>query len=262
MELIDTHAHLYDHKLSVEMVNILQQASSAQVSHICVPNVDLSTLEPMLQLQNNYIHPMLGLHPCHVQPDWPQTLDLLKQALHKHHFCAIGEIGLDYYWDTTYLKEQILALQVQLEWALEHKLPVALHTRSRNPQKGPNAMQDAIQIVKPFAQKGLKGVFHCFSGTLSEAQEIIDMGFYLGVGGTITYKNNPLQQIISEIGLSNVVLETDSPYLAPEPHRGKTNQPAYIKLVAEKIAQLTSQNLQQVAHITTQNAKVLFSLHP
>lgn len=258
--LIDTHAHLYDLKLSSDITAILERIDKAGISHVCMPNVDLHTVERMMELHAPNRPVMIGLHPCQVESNWEKELAHLELLLNTTHCCAVGEIGLDYYWDTTHKAAQQEALKVQLQWALDRNLPVSLHTRSKQAHKGENAIADAIDIVRPFAHKGLRGVFHCFSGTLEEANEIISLGLYLGIGGTVTYKNNPTFEILAQTGLSNVVLETDSPYLSPVPHRGKNNEPAYIQLVAEKLAQLPGYNFEQVATITTQNAKQLFSL--
>ena len=220
-----------------------------------MPAIDSDTLESMLELEaaypNNCIA-MMGLHPCSVKDNVQQELDIVEAQLKKRKFIAIGEIGLDYYWDKTFIQQQIEAFTIQMQWALEKQLPIVIHTR--------NAMGETIEAVKPFAKKGLRGIFHCFSGSQESAQQIISMGFHLGLGGVLTYKNAKVAEAIKEIPMSHFVLETDAPYLSPVPYRGKTNEPAFMIEVAKKLAEIKNIPLQEVAVITTNNAKEVFGI--
>ncbi|MDX2195691.1 MAG: TatD family hydrolase [Cytophagales bacterium] len=250
--MIDTHAHLDNEQILPNITDIAQRAQNQGVKNIIIPNVDIHTIDNVLMLQDkytNYCYAMCGLHPCHVKSDYNQQLQTLKVYLKKHKFCAIGEIGLDLYWDKSLKYEQIAALKVQMDWAQEYQLPVALHTR--------NATDEVLDIVKDY---NVKGVFHCFSGTYEQAIKVMDMGYYLGMGGVVTFKNSGLDILLAKIGINNVVLETDSPYLAPIPHRGKTNEPSYLTFVAQKIADILQIPIEEVVNTTSHNAKLLFDL--
>ena len=255
MRFIDTHAHLYSSPLNVNRELIIQNAINNGIDTIIMPAIDSDTLESMLELEaaypNNCIA-MMGLHPCSVKDNVQQELDIVEAQLKKRKFIAIGEIGLDYYWDKTFIQQQIEAFTIQMQWALEKQLPIVIHTR--------NAMGETIEAVKPFAKKGLRGIFHCFSGSQESAQQIISMGFHLGLGGVLTYKNAAVAEAIKEIPMSHLVLETDSPYLSPVPYRGKTNEPAFMIEVAKKLADIKNIPLQEVAAITTNNAKEVFGI--
>jgi TatD DNase family protein len=193
----------------------------------------------------------MGLHPCSVKEDYQKELAIVEAWMRQRDFVAIGEIGLDFYWDKTFVKEQHIAFEQQMQWALDKSLPIVIHTR--------NAMQETINAVQPFAKKGLKGIFHCFSGSYESAQQIIKMGFYLGIGGVLTYKNAGLPEALEKIGLEWMVLETDAPYLTPVPFRGKRNEPAYLEHVVKKLAETKAVSVQDVAAITTANAQKIFS---
>ena len=195
---------------------------------------------------------MMGLHPCSVKENVNDELAIIETQLQKRKFIAIGEIGLDYYWDKTFTNLQMDAFQIQMQWALEYQLPIAIHTR--------NAMGETIEAVKPFAKKGLRGIFHCFSGSRESAEQIISMGFHLGLGGVLTYKNAGVAEAIKDIPMQWLVLETDAPYLSPVPYRGKTNEPSYMIQVAMKLAELKNLPLHEIAAITTSNAEKLFGL--
>ena len=255
MRFIDTHAHLYSSPLNVNRELIIQNAINNGIDTIIMPAIDSDTLESMLELEaaypNNCIA-MMGLHPCSVKDNVQQELDIVEAQLKKRKFIAIGEIGLDYYWDKTFIQQQIEAFTIQMQWALEKQLPIVIHTR--------NAMGETIEAVKPFAKKGLRGIFHCFSGSQESAQQIISMGFHLGLGGVLTYKNAAVAEAIKEIPMSHLVLETDAPYLSPVPYRGKTNEPAFMIEVAKKLAEIKNIPLQEVATITTNNAKAVFGI--
>ena len=255
MRFIDTHAHLYSSPLNENRELIIQNAINNGIDTIIMPAIDSDTLESMLELEaaypNNCIA-MMGLHPCSVKDNVQQELDIVEAQLKKRKFIAIGEIGLDYYWDKTFIQQQIEAFTTQMQWALEKQLPIVIHTR--------NAMGETIEAVKPFAKKGLRGIFHCFSGSQESAQQIISMGFHLGLGGVLTYKNAAVAEAIKEIPMSHLVLETDAPYLSPVPYRGKTNEPAFMIEVAKKLAEIKNIPLQEVAAITTNNAKEVFGI--
>ena len=195
---------------------------------------------------------MMGLHPCSVKENVNEELAIIETQLQKRKFIAIGEIGLDYYWDKTFTAQQMLAFEKQMHWALEYKLPIVIHTR--------NAMGETIEAVKPFAKKGLRGIFHCFSGSRESAEQIISMDFHLGLGGVLTYKNAGVAEAIKDIPMQWLVLETDAPYLSPVPYRGKTNEPSYMIQVAMKLAELKNLPLHEIAAITTSNAEKLFGL--
>jgi TatD DNase family protein len=193
---------------------------------------------------------MMGLHPCYVKENYISELELVQEWLNKRSFAAIGECGLDFYWDKSFVKEQYLALEKQIEWALQLNKPIVLHTR--------NATQETIDVIATHRTENLKGIFHCFGGSLTEAQQIIELGFSLGIGGVVTYKNAGLDLVLKEIDLKHIVLETDAPYLSPVPFRGKRNEPAFLHQVAEKIAQIKSCSLEEVAKVTSANAKIIF----
>lgn len=250
---IDTHTHLYDEKFSEDRIERIQHAIASGVERLYMPNCNSETIAGMLEVENQFpahCFSMMGLHPCYVNENVQNELKIVREWLEKRAFKAIGEIGLDYYWDKTYVTQQKEAFRMQMKWALEFGLPIVIHTRE--------ATQDTLQEVKPFAQRGLKGVFHCFSGSYETAQHIIDMGFLLGIGGVLTYPKAGLQEVIKQVDLAHLVLETDAPYLTPVPHRGKRNESSYILHVAEKLASLKETTLEHVEEVTTKNALMLF----
>ena len=255
MHFIDTHAHVYAEELTGSLDRIIENSIKAGVSKILMPAIDSTTLDAMLKVETQFpAHciAMMGLHPCYVKENYKEELKLVEDCIGKRKFIAIGEIGLDFYWDKTFVKEQQLVFETQMQWALDLQLPIAIHTR--------NAMGETIEAVKPFAKKGLRGVFHCFSGSKESAEQIIGMGFHLGLGGVLTYKNAGVAEAIKDIPMEYLVLETDAPYLAPVPYRGKTNEPAYMLEVAKKLAEIKSMPLHEIAAITTSNAEKLFGL--
>ena len=250
----DTHTHLYDEQL-LNDENQIQRAISAGVRRMYMPNCDQHTIERMLALADRWAQncfPMMGLHPCYVKENYKAELAIVSDWLAKRKFYAVGEIGLDYYWDTTFIEQQKEAFACQIDLALQYQLPIVIHSRESTP--------DCIEIVRQKQNGSLKGIFHCFSGTKAEAKQIIDQGFYLGIGGVITYKKSTLPDMIKEIPLSNIVLETDAPYLAPVPYRGKRNESSYIPLIAQKIAALLNCPVEEIAAITTANAENIFPL--
>jgi TatD DNase family protein len=255
MLLIDTHLHLYAEEFDIDRDTVVDSAIKAGVKKLILPNIDNSSLQGLDELAAKYptiCFPMMGLHPCYVKDNYKEELEIIRAKLFNGKYVGVGEIGMDKYWDLAHINEQEIALKIQLEWANELKLPVALHTR--------NCTQEVIDIVRDLKLPNAKGIFHCFGGTLDEAKQIIDLGFYLGIGGTVSFKNAGVDKIISEIDLKHIVLETDSPYLAPMPFRGKRNEPAYVVHIAEKISTIKNCSTAEVATITSENAQTLFGI--
>lgn len=253
--LIDTHTHLYDEKFDEDRDLMIVRAIEEGIEKMYLPNCNSETIAGMLEVEKKYptnCFAMMGLHPCYVKEDVEYELNIVKEWLDKRTFCAIGEIGLDYYWDKTFASQQQQAFRTQIEWSIEFKVPIVIHTRE--------ATQDTLSIVKEYVPKGVKGVFHCFSGSYETAKQIIDMGFYLGIGGVLTYKKAGLQEVVQKVDIKHLVLETDAPYLTPTPHRGKRNESAYTRFVAEKLAELKVTDIKEVEEITTANAMKLFQL--
>ena len=256
MRLIDTHCHLYSDVFNEDREEAIANAKRMGVDRILLPNVDLQTVAGMHELVENHpgvCYPMMGLHPCDVKSDYETEIAQLFSFFDTHTYCAVGEIGIDLYWDKTTQDIQEKAFLMQVEFALSKSLPIAIHSR--------NATHRIIEMLKPYKSKGLTGVFHCFSESVELADEILKLGgFKLGIGGVLTYKNAGLPEVLKQIDLQHIILETDSPYLPPVPHRGKRNEPAYIRLVAEKLADVKGVSLREVADITTANAEQLFGL--
>jgi TatD DNase family protein len=252
MYLIDTHAHIYLPEFDTDRAQIIERARKAGIKQILLPAIDSSTHHQMLQTEKDHegCLAMMGLHPCSVNNEFDKEISIIKEHLSQRKFIAIGEIGLDFYWDKTYVREQYEAFHQQIQLALTFGLPIAIHSR--------NAIDESIEVVKQYPE--LRGVFHCFSGNLEQAEAIIETGFMLGIGGVLTFKNAGLDKVMEKIGLKNVILETDAPYLAPVPFRGKRNEPSYTAFVAEKLAMLTGRNLEEVQKLTTENAEKLFNL--
>lgn len=253
MNLIDTHAHIYSTKFDSDRDQVIDEIRSAGVERIYMPNVDVDTIDRMLDCESRYgdlCIPMMGLHPCDVKEDFEQQLYVMEDWLNKRDFAAVGEIGTDLYWDKTNFERQKEALTIQLGWAVERKLPVVLHCRE--------SIDETIEIIEAAQDGSLKGIFHCFTGSLEQANKIVKLGFLLGIGGVATYKNGGLDQVIPFIGLENLVLETDAPYLAPVPYRGKRNTPAYLPVIAARIGDLLEISASKVAEQTNFNALSLF----
>lgn len=255
MTLIDTHTHLYEEQFEADRTEMIQRAIDNGVSKMIIPNVDATTIKGMMDLVKQFpehIFPMMGLHPCYVKPEtYKAELEIIKSNLDKGEFVAVGEIGIDLYWDKTTLDIQKEAFELQCDWAIEKSLPVAIHSR--------DSTHILIELLKKMKDKP-HGVFHCFTGSLEEANEIIKLGFYLGIGGVLTYKNTHLRDTLKHIPLDKIVLETDAPYLPPVPHRGKRNESAYTKLVAETLCTVYEKGLDEIAVVTTQNATNLFGI--
>ncbi|WP_225859933.1 MULTISPECIES: TatD family hydrolase [Chitinophaga] len=252
---IDTHTHLYSEEFEADREIMVERALSAGVNTLLMPNIDSTSINGMLALEQRFpgqCLPMMGLHPCYVKENVASELATVADWLAKRHFWAVGEIGLDFYWDTTFREQQHLAFREQLKMSAQYKLPVVIHSRS--------STRECIDDVKALQDGRLTGVFHCFSGTLEDALEIIDLGFYLGIGGVVTFKKAGLDKLIEQISLDHIVLETDAPYLAPVPYRGKRNESAYLTLVGEKIADVKNLKIEDVATVTNSNARKLFKI--
>jgi TatD DNase family protein len=259
MPITDTHIHLYSEKFGTQAPELIQTAMEKGVNRFLLPNVDLDTLDPMFGLCAAFpgvCFPMVGLHPCHVFADYIDVLTSLEKVFHerKNELVAVGEIGVDLYWDKTFRTQQEEAFKIQCRWAVASGLPVVIHSRE--------STDVILGLLDDLAVEGCKpvGVFHCFSGTVEQAKQCIDKGFMLGIGGVVTYKNSGLQPVLDAIGLEHILLETDAPYLAPVPHRGKRNDPQYIVHVADKVAEITGRTVAEVASVTSANADRLFQL--
>lgn len=255
MRLIDTHCHIYSKEFDTDREAMIGRADTEGVTKMLMPAIDSSSHETMLDLEKQFpgrAISMMGLHPVSVKEDFEQELKIAEQYFRQRKFAAVGETGLDFYWDLSFKDQQILVFQRQIEWALEFDIPVVIHSR--------NSTDECIEMVKKYQDGKLKGVFHCFSGTVEQAKKIIDLDFYLGIGGVLTFKKSGLDQVLSEIGLEKIVLETDAPYLAPVPFRGKRNECGYIKYVAEKLGEVRNMTLKEIADITTANAEKLFAV--
>lgn len=252
--MIDTHTHLYAQEFETDRDALIQKALANGVQRFYLPNIDSQSIEPMLSLVKNYPNicfPMMGLHPCSVNSTVNEELAIVKSWLQKQPFVAIGEIGIDLYWDKTFFEEQKMAFETQINWALDYNYPIVIHCRE--------AFEPIYQILKKFKTLP-KGIFHCFSGSLNQAKQILELGnFKLGIGGVVTFKNAGLDKVIEHIDLKNLVLETDAPYLAPIPFRGKRNEPVYLLEIAKKIAQIKSQTINEVSQITSKNAQWMFT---
>lgn len=258
MQLVDTHAHLYLPKFQPDRTAMLHRArTEGSISHIFLPNIDSESIDSMLELEAaypNFCYAMMGLHPCDVKENFEQVLKIVESWLGKRKFCAIGEIGLDLYWDKTFFEQQKIAFIRQMRWAQALKTPIVIHSR--------DSTEEILQILEENEWFTEGGILHCYSGSVEQARRTVERGFLLGIGGVLTYKKTNLPEVVRAIGLENLVLETDAPFLAPEPYRGKRNESAYVRIIAEKLAQILETDLDTVAKITTQNALSLFLRQP
>lgn len=249
----DTHAHIYADEFKPDSVDMLARCQDAGVASIYMPNVDHASIDVMLEveLRNPGIcFPMMGLHPCSVKKDFEKELYLVESWLAKRKFCAVGEIGTDLYWDKTFWEQQKEAFAIQVGWAKKYRLPIIIHCRE--------SIDQTINLLEPLLEKGLTGIFHCFGGSVEQARRIMAMDFYLGIGGVVTFKNGGLDKTLPDIPLDRIVLETDSPYLAPVPYRGKRNEPSYVPLIATKTAEIMKVPLEDLQLATTENARRIF----
>ena len=258
MEWIDTHAHIYLDAFRSDFPGVVDRAVAAGVSKLYLPSIDRSVVSDMLALEEGYpgvCHAMIGLHPCSVAPEtFREELAEVERWLQERAFAGVGEIGLDFHWDTTHAREQSEAFRRQLDWARSYGLPVSIHSRK--------STDECISIVREMQDGRLTGVFHCFTGSVEQAREVVDLGLLLGIGGVATYRNGGLEPVVRGLGLDPLVLETDAPYLAPVPHRGKRNEPAYLVHIAQRIAEILEVDLEAVSEATTANAKRLFPERP
>lgn len=257
MKFIDTHTHLFLKQFDVDIDKVIQESIENNVTKFLLPNINSSTTESMLNLCKKYpenCYPMMGLHPCDVKSESVEKeLNHVKDMLSRNLFIAVGEIGIDLYWDKTNLNDQKQAFIYQIKLAKEYNLPIVIHVR--------NSFDETIKIVEKLNDENLRGVFHCFTGDINEANRIINLdNFYLGIGGVLTFKNSSLDKTIKNVHLKNIILETDSPFLAPTPYRGKRNESKYLISIAKKLADIHNVSLEEIGEVTTKNASKLFSL--
>ncbi|MGE0635052.1 MAG: TatD family hydrolase [Bacteroidia bacterium] len=255
MSLTDTHTHLYASEFDTDRTEMVERAIAAGVTKLFLPNIDSSSVEGMFQLCNQFpenCFPMMGLHPTSVKENYKEELEKLKTNFSKRKMYAVGEIGIDLYWDKTFFTQQQLAFETQIKWANEFSLPIVIHSR--------NSFNEIVEVLQKNKKENPHGIFHCFSGSKEQAEKAISLGFKLGIGGVLTYKNSGLGQAIADIDMKHLVLETDSPYLTPVPHRGKRNESLYITLVAQKLAEIKNISVEEVGEITTANAKEVFGV--
>ena len=252
--MIDTHTHLYSEEFDEDRKEMIERALNKGVSKFYLPAINSETHQKMLDLEEQYptqIFSMMGLHPCYVKPEtWEKELKLVEKYLGERKFPAIGEIGIDLYWDQSTLNIQVKAFEQQIDWAIEKDLPIVIHTRS--------SFDEVFEVLDRKKHSKLRGIFHCFSGDLEQAKRAIDLGFILGIGGVVTFKNGKIDQFLHEIPLDKIVLETDSPYLAPVPHRGKRNESSYLDLVVGKLVNIYNLDFSEIERITTENAERMF----
>ena len=251
----DTHTHLYADEFNADREQLILAAIGAGVTRFFMPNIEAASIEGMLELEQKFpehCFPMMGLHPCSVKENWESEMKIVEDWLAKRKFAAIGEMGIDLYWDKTFVEEQKEAFRRQVKLANHYKLPIVIHSRE--------SFEMIYELLLETKKEEPYGIFHCFTGTEDQAKRAIDLGFYLGIGGVLTFKNSGLDKVVENIDLRHLVLETDAPYLAPTPNRGKRNLPVYLKLVAEKLAQLHGKTVDEIAGITTDNSRKIFSM--
>jgi TatD DNase family protein len=253
--MIDSHCHLYLEEFDADIEKVIENATNNGITKFYLPAIDMAYTQRMQDLENKFpgkCISMTGLHPCSVKENYDIEINHVNTLLSQRKFCAIGEAGLDFHWDKTFVKQQYECLEIQIELALKFNIPLILHTR--------NATEETIEVVKKYKNTSLTGIFHCYSGSYEQTKKIIDLGFYLGIGGVLTYKNAGLGATLAQFDLNNIVLETDAPYLSPVPFRGKRNESAYIKNIAEKLAEIKNISLEEVDSITTKNTEKIFGV--
>lgn len=251
--LVDTHCHLYLEEFAGDLDEVIRRAQEVGVTRFYLPAIDSAHYDSMFKLENQYpsnCRLMVGLHPSSVKANYLEELELVARLLSTRQFAGVGEIGLDFHWDKTFLTQQYECFEKQIKWALGYGLPIIIHSRE--------SMQESIDVVRKHQNGNLKGIFHCFSGDLSQARQIVDLGFFLGIGGILTYKNSSLAETLKNIGLDHLVLETDAPYLAPVPYRGKRNESMNLRIIAKKLAEVKSVEMSELEKITTHNAQKIF----
>ncbi len=255
MTLIDTHAHLYSEQFESDRTEVLKRAFEEGVEKIFLPNVDSESIEGMFALEAAYpeqCYALMGLHPCSVKENYKKELKIVEKWLGERSYKAVGEIGIDLYWDKTFFEAQKIAFRQQVTWAKSLNIPIVIHAR--------DSLDEIIEIVQSEKDERLTGIFHCFGGTLEQAQQIMDLEFYMGIGGVLTFKKSGLDSIVKNIPIDYLVLETDAPYLAPTPNRGKRNESSYLKYVASKLAIIKEISVEEVAQITTKNALTVYKV--
>lgn len=257
MRLIDTHSHLFLEEFSEDLPQVIERARAVGITHIFMPNIDRTTIKAMLSVCNTYkgyCFPMIGLHPTSVDVNYEKELEFVARELdHSGKYVAIGEVGMDLYWDKTYLKQQQIALDKQIGWALEYNLPIVIHCR--------DAFDYIYNVLEPYKKTPLKGIFHSFTGTAEEAARVLEFpGFSIGVNGVVTFKKSHLPGVLAEIPLEKIVLETDSPYLTPVPNRGKRNESAYVKDTLLKVSEIYEMSPEVVGNVTSENALKVFGM--
>ncbi len=252
---IDTHTHLYAKQFDDDRAEMIQRAIDQGVETFFLPNIDVVSIPGMLKLEEDYpnqCYAMMGLHPCSVDADFESQLNIIKEHFDQRRYAAVGEIGIDLYWEKKYYEQQVIAFKEQINWAIEADIPIVIHCR--------DATKEVLEVLTACKHERLRGIFHCFGGSVDEAKAIIEHGFLLGIGGVLTFKKSGLDQTLKEIDLDHIVLETDSPYLAPTPYRGKRNESAYVRIVAEKLAEVKGMPLDEIGQKTSENARKIFQI--
>ena len=256
MNFIDTHSHLYAAEFAEDIEEVINRSKAVGISKIFLPNVDVESIAPLKKLtasDPDFFYPMMGLHPCSVKENYEEELNTIKKEIFENKYFAVGEIGIDLFWDKSFMAQQKLAFIEQINWAKELKLPIVIHAR--------DSFDQLFEILDTVHTNQLKGIFHCFTGTIHQAEKIIEYGtFKLGIGGVVTYKNSGLDKTLEAIGLEHLVLETDAPYLAPQPFRGKRNESMYLEIIAKKIAEILQVDVKEIAEVTNKNASIIFQL--
>jgi TatD DNase family protein len=255
MQYIDTHTHLYLPEFDTDRDEVVNRAIGNGIAKMLLPNIDIHSVEPMLSAVNRYpgiCYPMTGLHPTSVKADYLNQLDKVESLISRCKFVAIGEIGIDLYWDKTFLEEQLTSFRRQIAYAVDLRLPVVIHSR--------DAFPEVFSVLYEFKGKPINGVFHAFTGSLKDAEKAIELGFKLGIGGIVTFKNSGLDKVVKETGPDHLILETDSPYLAPVPYRGRRNESSYICIINKKLADILGKSEEEIAAITYENSTRLFNL--
>ncbi len=250
---IDTHCHAYASEFDQDQEEIISRAIARGITKIMLPNIDMDSISGMMRLSEKYpkqCYPMMGLHPCSVKSGFEEVLNLMEKEIDKGGYIGIGETGIDLYWDKTFVDEQISAFERQIDWAKQYQLPIIIHSR--------DSLDLTIDLIEKHKDNRLKGIFHCFSGTTDQVEKIRALDFKVGIGGVVTFKKAGLAELLPQIPLEMIVLETDSPYLAPAPNRGKRNEPGYLELVAEKVAEVLDMPLKELSELTTRNAEEVY----
>lgn len=252
LEIIDTHCHLYSGNLPLRIEEVLINVKEAGVTEIYMPNVDSKSIDSMIDLESRYPHckALMGLHPCSVNLDYKEELKIMDHWFNSRAFCGVGETGIDLYWDKTYYEEQIKCFEYQIDLSIDMGIPIIIHSR--------DSLDITIDIISKKQNGKLTGVFHCYNGSVEQTKKIVDSGFFMGLGGVITYKNSQLNDMVMDMPLNNMVLETDSPYLSPVPKRGKENEPAFLAYILEKVAEIRNADIHEIAESTTANARKLY----